>query len=176
MAAARQASIAPTRRRSDLWTTDLERGTASRLTHGGVNVAPVWSADGARVFFASGDGGPLAIFARDADALRPTTELHRGPEHAIPCSASPDGSLLAFVARGAGTRADIWGLPLAGGPVQPLIRTPFDDVAAAFSPDGGSIAYQSNDAGRWEVLPAPSRRLQARDGVRRRRNTPVLVR
>ena len=137
--------------RSDLWTTDLERGTASRLTHGGVNVAPVWSADGARVFFASGDGGPLAIFARDADALRPTTELHRGPEHAIPCSASPDGSLLAFVARGAGTRADVWGLPLAGGPVQPLIRTPFDDVAAAFSPDGGSIAYQSNDAGRWEV-------------------------
>jgi hypothetical protein len=137
--------------RSDIWITDLERGTASRVTHGGVNVAPVWSADGARLFFASADEGPLAIYARDADGAGVATELHRGTDHAIPSSVAPDGSLLAFVSRGAATRTDVWGLPLGGGPPQPLIQTAFDDDAAVFSPDGSLIAYQSNDAGRWEV-------------------------
>lgn len=137
--------------RPDIWITDLERGTASRLTHGGVNVAPVWSPDGASVFFASSDGGPFAIYTRDADALRPVTELHSSAEHAIPCSVSPDGSQLAFVSRGPATRADLWMLPLNGGPAQSLIRTPFDDVAADFSPDGRLVAYQANDSGRWEI-------------------------
>jgi hypothetical protein len=137
--------------RPDVWITDLERGTALRLTHGGVNAAPVWSRDGGRVFFAASDGGVFGISMRDADALRPVTKVHGGAEHAIPSSVSPDGVHLAFVAQSPTTRADLWLLPIEGGPPSPLVRTPFDEAAAVFSPDGRLVAYQSNESGRWEI-------------------------
>jgi Tol biopolymer transport system component len=47
---------------------------------------------------------------------------------------------------------DVWELPLDGGPPQPLIRTQFDEAAPVFSPQSGLLAYQSNEAGRWEVF------------------------
>ena len=137
--------------RPDIWIADLERATSVRLTHDGVNAVPIWSADGARVFYASSTGGTFAIYSRDVDSERPAVPVHQGAAHAIPSSVSPDGSILAFIARDGATGADVWGLPLNGGTIQPLIRTPFDDVAAVFSPDGRLIAYQSNDAGRWEI-------------------------
>jgi serine/threonine-protein kinase len=137
--------------RPDVWITDLERGTASRLTHDGFNAAPVWSRDGGSVFFASSDGGVFGISTRDADALRPVTKLYSGAEHAIPSSLSPDGRQLAFVSHGPTTRADLWLLPIEGGTPSPFIRTPFDDVAGTFSPDGRLVAYQSNESGRWEI-------------------------
>lgn len=137
--------------RPDIWIADLERGTALRLTHGGVNAAPVWSPDGASVFYASTEGGVFAIFRRDAESLHPAQRVYSSSEHAFPSSVSSDGTLLAFISRDRTTGADIWGLPVKGGAAQPLVRTPFDDVAAALSPAGHLLAYQSNDAGRWEV-------------------------
>jgi DNA-binding winged helix-turn-helix (wHTH) protein/Tol biopolymer transport system component len=137
--------------RSDIWIGDLERGAASRLTHERTSAAPIWSPDGASVFFASSDGGAFAIYARDADGLRPARRIHQSDGHAIPSSVSPDGSLVAFISRDTRTAADVWGVPSAGGTARPLVQTPFEDVNAAFSPAGRLIAYQSNDAGRWEV-------------------------
>jgi DNA-binding winged helix-turn-helix (wHTH) protein len=134
-----------------LWIVDLERGAVSRLTHAGASAAPIWSADGTTVVFASSDGGPFAIYQRHVDSPQPARRIHGLSEHALPCAVSPDGSSLAFTTTDPTTGADIWTIPLSGGPAQPLIRTPFDDVAASFSPDGTLIAYQSNDAGRWEV-------------------------
>ena len=48
-------------------------------------------------------------------------------------------------------RADLWALPLAGGPARPLVNGPFDDSAAAFSPDSKLVAFQSAETGRWEI-------------------------
>jgi DNA-binding winged helix-turn-helix (wHTH) protein/Tol biopolymer transport system component len=137
--------------RPDIWITDLERGTNARLTHGGVNVTPIWSADGAAVFFASSTGGVFEIKARDADAQGPVRLIHAGAEHSVPWSVTTDGSLLAFGSRGRGSGADVWTVPLDGGPAQPLIRSGFDEIHAVFSPDGRFVAYQSNDGGRWEI-------------------------
>jgi DNA-binding winged helix-turn-helix (wHTH) protein len=154
--------------RPDIWIVDLERGTASRMTHGGINGAPVWHPSGARAFFAARDDGAFAIHARDADSQAPAARLYGNTEHAFPSAVSPDGSQLAFIARAPATGFDVWTLPLAGGAAEPLIRTPFDDVAAAFSPDGRLVAYQSNDGGRWEIyihhLPDRRRLTVSTDG------------
>jgi hypothetical protein len=65
--------------------------------------------------------------------------------------ASAGGSDLAFIRAAANGRADVWLLPVAGGPARVLIETPFDEINAALSPDGKLVAYQSNESGRWEV-------------------------
>jgi serine/threonine-protein kinase len=137
--------------RPEIWIADLERGTSSRLTHEGINVSPVWHPDGTTIFYASSDGGTFAIYGRDADSSRPSRRLHAGAAHALPSSVSTDGSRLTFVSRDPATGLDVWALPLDGGPAQPLVRTPFDDAEAIFAPHGDLLAYQSNEAGRWEV-------------------------
>jgi TolB protein len=157
------ASLAPDGRRiagvdrtnspqPEIWIADLDRGTSSRLTHERLNVSPVWSPDGTRLFFASSDGGAFAIYERDAESKQPARQLHGGTAHAWPSSVSPDGSRLAYVSADDATGMDVWVLPLDGGAPQPLIRTPFDEAAPAFSPQGELLAYQSNEAGRWEVF------------------------
>jgi Tol biopolymer transport system component len=143
--------------RADVWVADISRGSSTRLTHSGINVSPVWSADGRTVFFASRTNGAYEIWSRDADGAQPAARRLSNagnPRHALPLAASADGRTLAFVQTAPGRRADIWALPLDGGePRAPraIVQGPFDDVAAAFSPDSSMMAFQSADAGRWEI-------------------------
>ena len=73
-----------------------------------------------------------------------------------PYSFSPDGKWLAFSQQNPDTGFDLWTLPLdAGDPEHPLagkpelfLRTSFDEVEPAFSPDGRWIAYVSTESGR----------------------------
>jgi serine/threonine-protein kinase len=138
--------------RPEIWIADLERGTSSRLTHERFNASPVWSPDGTKLFFASSDGGAFAIYERDSESKQQARRLHDGARHAWPSSVSPDGTRLAYVSADGATGMDVWVLPLNGDPPQPLIRTQFDEAAPAFSPQGELLAYQSNEAGRWEVF------------------------
>lgn len=137
--------------RSDVWIVELGRAASTRLTHAGVNVSPVWSPDGRMVYYASRSEGAFEIWRRDAGATGPAARLHASGRHAFPVSASPDGTLLAFQEYAPAARWDVSALPLSGGTLQPLVQTPFDDVNAMFSPDGQLVAYQSNEAGRWNV-------------------------
>ena len=137
--------------RPDIWVVEIARGAATRITHGGISASPVWSADGRTLYFATRISGPYEVWSADADGGRPATRLFASGEHAFPVAASPDGALLAVVRPGASSRADLWSLPLRGGAPAPLVQTPYDDVAAAFSPDGRLVAYQSNAGGRWDV-------------------------
>jgi Tol biopolymer transport system component len=138
--------------RPEIWIADLERGTSSRLTHERFNVSPVWSPDGTRLFFASSDGGAFAIYERDSESKQPARRLYGGAAHAWPSSVSADGLRLAYMSADGATGMDVWILPLNGGAPQALIRTQFDEAAPSFSPHGELLAYQSNEAGRWEVF------------------------
>jgi serine/threonine-protein kinase len=137
--------------RADIWIADVQRGAATRLTHRGLNTAPIWSADGRLVYFASRTDGSFELWRRDADGASNATRLFGSDRHAIPLAASPDGKLLAFLQTAEATRADIWGLPLEGGAPRPLVQGPFDETAASFSPDATLLAFQSAESGRWEV-------------------------
>ena len=138
---------------SDIWVADVSRGTMTRLTHGGLNVSPVWSADGSTVFFASAKSHGFGVSTRDASAAGPEHRLLEPPQgrHTFPTSASRDGRLLAYVESGGPTRADIWTLQTAGGTPTPAVQTPYDDVNGMLSDDGRLLAYQSDESGRWQI-------------------------
>ncbi len=65
---------------------------------------------------------------------------------------SPDGQFLLFTSFNASVHGDLWALPLKGDRKPfPVLRTPFSETAARFSPDGKWIAYTSNESGKNEV-------------------------
>lgn len=147
----RIAAVGSGEGRADVWVTDLERGAATRLTHERINASPIWSPDGRTVYYASRSEGPFEIWRRAADGATPASRVMSRDSHAFPGSIAPDGSLLAVIASTAGSGTDILLLPLGGGDPRPLVQSPFDDDAPAFSPRGTMIAYQSADTGRWQV-------------------------
>lgn len=138
--------------RTDIWVADVQRGATTRLTHSGTNSAPVWSADGRSIFYASRTDGPFEIWTRDADGTRPATRLFTSDRHALPLAASPDGRTLAFLKTAETTRADIWALTLgATATATPLVQGAFDEHAIAFSRDSKLAAFESAETGRWEI-------------------------
>jgi dipeptidyl aminopeptidase/acylaminoacyl peptidase len=88
----------------------------------------------------------------------------------FPASWTPDGKALAYAETAVEqsethTGWDIWLLrPGSDAPRTVLVRTPFKDDQPAFSPDGGALAYVSDETGQLEVyirtFPDTSRRVR----------------
>lgn len=148
---ARVAAAVADGARTDIWVAALESGAATRLTHDGVNGAPVWASDGRSVYFARRLGGAYEMWKRDADATTAATRVLAAAGHVIPLSTSADAKTVLISQTTADTGLDIWVVPAGGGAPRPLVRTVFDETAATLSPDGRFIAYQSNESGRWDV-------------------------
>ena len=65
---------------------------------------------------------------------------------------SRDGKYILYQEADPKTKWDLWALPTFGDRKPILIlRTEFDDMFGAISPDGRWMAYQSNESGREEV-------------------------
>jgi serine/threonine-protein kinase len=136
-------------REANVWIYDLSGTSARRqLTFGGKNRFPVWSPDGLHIAFQSDRDGDLAIFWQTADGSAPAERLTQPPKGTahVPESWSAKANRLAFDVI-EGPNFSLWTL------VFPERNTvPFGDVhsssvqaAAAFSPDGQWIAYQSGE-------------------------------
>jgi dipeptidyl aminopeptidase/acylaminoacyl peptidase len=165
---------------SDIWIIDLERGTRTRFTAGGISAFPVWGPDGSKVAFQSTAPGPWNLFWKPLDASTdaqpllsvadsslaqswpntgvsllpgtPPTLSGAGPQ--FPTSWSPDGSTLAFHERKPNGERDIWVVSPGSDPV-PFLLTSFDARSPRFSPDGKWIAYVSDESGRNDVYVQP---------------------
>jgi serine/threonine-protein kinase len=133
---------------------DLSGATAiRRLTFGGNNRNPVWSADGARVAFASDRDGDIAVFWQPANGgtAERLTKPEAGAFH-VPEAWSPSGDTLLFN-ESRGTQTSLWAVNVGRRtatrvPDTTSVGLPTD---AAFSPDGHWIAYQIGDAGVGEA-------------------------
>jgi serine/threonine-protein kinase len=141
----------------ELSVYDLTRETWTRLTSSGRITSPVWSPDGKRVAFSSNRNGAWNLFWTPADGKGEIEQLTRLQDWCFPSSFAPDGSVIAFDRNRSGARdLDIELLPLAGDRTpRPFLATPSDERAAAFSPTGRWIAYQSDETGRNEVYVRP---------------------
>jgi len=149
----------------DLWLIDLPSGRSSRLTFDArLEERPVWSDDGRRIYF-TGTGAIGSLFEQPVNGEQGARLLLESPQHKMPTSISRDGRFLLYTSETTGsTREDVWVLPLAGErPPYPLIRRAFDQEQAQFSPDGGWVAYVSNESGRQEVMVRPFAPASAHD-------------
>jgi Tol biopolymer transport system component len=139
----------------DLWTFDINRGSALRLTfEPGDEIYPQWTPDGTRIAYGTRTG---TIYWRPADGSGQREELSRGEFARYPSSFSPDGKWLAIVENTATRNRDIWILPIGGGDRQPIAfeTTDADEWSPKFSPNGRWIAYVSNESGTTEIYVKP---------------------
>jgi Tol biopolymer transport system component len=99
------------------------------------------------------------VFTRDIDLYEKASNgqgeekiLYKSDVQKVACDWSRDGKSLLFMARGKDTGFDLWVLSTGGGSAPtPYLKTPANELAGAFSPDGRFVAYHSNESGRNEV-------------------------
>ena len=133
-----------------LWVYDLQTGARDRLTSTGLNAQPVWTPDGNRIAFAR----LYVTILLKSVGTEGEDELHTSEHAMFPSSMTPDGATLAFYEFHSETRGDIWMLPLAGK-AEPWLVTEAAEIMPRFSPDGGYVAYASNETGRFEIYVKP---------------------
>ena len=140
-----------------VWLYNIARGTTTRQTVEGRNMAAVWTRDGSRITFGSSRGGEENLYWQPADGSGPAERLTESPDQHRASSWSPDGRTLAFVAEVEDASGlDIIALTPGGDrKLTPLFTSRFDENYPDFSPDGRWIAFASNESGRAEVYVAP---------------------
>jgi len=152
----------------DIWMWDLKRGGAlARFTSDpSPDGHPIWTADGQRIVFASLRSGAYNLYAQAADGTGSVERLTAGPHRHIPGFVLPDRT--GIIGTEIAMQGDIvWFKRPASPPaldaspgsslwrVEPLINTSLIEFSPDVSPDRRFIAYQSQEAGRSEVLVRP---------------------
>ena len=149
----------------DIWLTDMQ-GAVSQVTSAlSLDFNPVWSADGRQIFYQSSNSN---IYSRSVTEGTPGQPLLREPTMVYPSDVSPDGSVLLYT-RATGPSTDLWYVSLgADRTPHPFLQTASQERDGQFSPDGKWVAYQSNEAGHFEIylqpFPGPGDRIQVSPG------------
>ena len=126
-----------------LWDVDLATGAFSRVTTEPAS-DPSWSPDERRIAFTSSTGVSVKDLATGVE--EPFTVWKDRP--LVVDQWTPDGQFI--IARNAGQF--VWAIPVNGERTpRLLVDTPFIKDEVHVSPDGGWVAYNADESGRWEV-------------------------
>jgi eukaryotic-like serine/threonine-protein kinase len=140
----------------DIAVADAATSAVTRLTNDIIpDIDPTWAPDGRHIYFSSARGGGLNLWRlpiEPSGALSgPAEQLTTGAGDDVQPTPSPDGRRLAFAIRG--IDSDIWRLPVSPGTgrvtgdPQPVVVTARVQSRGAWSPDGRTIAYNSDRRG-----------------------------
>ena len=135
----------------DIWIIDLEREILSKLTFGAeFNGFPVWSPDGERIIYTSGDEEP-GIYARAANGTGQPDLISKNDTAQYVDGISPDGEHLIVLSESS-DNSDMYLLSLSGESFpQHFVTTPYNEDQADISPNGNFVAYRSDETGQYEV-------------------------
>jgi len=157
--------------RFDIRIVDIGSGEMGIVTDDPYqDVNPVWSPDGADIYFSSYRSGGMNVWrvpvATDGSTSAAPEQVTTGAGFDVQLAFSPDGSELAFAVQQ--RNADLWRLPVdpdTGWPrAEPevLVATTREDSRGAWSPDGSRVAFNSDRAGTMNLW-----MLSLRDGTTR---------
>ena len=146
----------------DVWTYDIQRDSMTRLTFGTQTfVSAIWSPDGRYIVCGSIGNG---LFWTRSDGGGQPQPLIATKSILFPHSISADGKRLVYYEVAGAPQ--IWTVSieqsdgLKAGTPERYLETRSADAAAAISPDGRWLAYESNESGRVEIyvrpFPAPA--------------------
>jgi serine/threonine-protein kinase len=135
----------------DIWVHDVSRGNALRLTfHPAQDIWPVWSPDGTRLAFSSFRSGQVDIYVAPSDASGSAEILISGDGWDFLSDWSSDSHHLLYTSNLSGN-SDLFYRSFTGGASMQFTDTPHGEGGSRLSPDGGYVAYGSNESGRDEV-------------------------
>ena len=134
-----------------IWVYDIERGTLSRLTQGGVSYGPIPSPDGRRLAYQATRDGVTGVMMAQVDGSA-EERLMSGKRFNFPTSWSPDGKHILITAGSESGYVVVQQIQIEGDrKEQTLLQGAFNVGGARFSPDGRWVAYVSDESGRSEV-------------------------
>ncbi len=127
-----------------------------------IDESGAWSPDGLRIAWA---GQRRKVLLRGAGAVLPEQTIATFDTPVQVWDWSRDAKSLLIGRRNAGTGDDLWiQPPVEGAAALPYVTAPFDQAYGAFSPDGRSIAYASNESGQFDIYvdgyPKPGARVR----------------
>ena len=140
---------------ADIWILDLQTNARRRLTRGGANLAPHWSADGETIFFSSNrhsDAFTMGIYRKSPDSPPGEAELIvEAPRDALIMNLHDDR--IAPVIQQTENVVDLYLANLLTGEMRPVADRPdVSEVLAQVSPDGRWLAFTADASGRYEVF------------------------
>ena len=138
----------------DIWVWDFARETLTQVTTDpGLDQAPLWTADGRRLFFTSQADGTLgSLFWRAADGSGMAERLAESSNVRLYATGVlADGTGVLFT-----ETADVMMLTLGKDRhVRPVIQTPQAEQNGVISPDGRWLAYDGLDSGSSQIFVRP---------------------
>jgi serine/threonine protein kinase/Tol biopolymer transport system component len=143
----------PQNTNNDIWLSDVVSGALVRFTFDpGNDQSGIWSPEGSRIVWASNRSGNFDLYEKDAGSTGQETLLLQSDHFIFPTDWSRDGRYILYRQIDTQVKYDLWVLPLFGErqPL-PFLQTDANEAAGVFSPDGGWIAYCSDESGRYEV-------------------------
>ncbi|NNF13395.1 MAG: serine/threonine-protein kinase [Gemmatimonadetes bacterium] len=151
----------------DIWVKELPDGPLSRVTFDPAeDWRPRWSADGEWLYFISyrgpedEDTPDLDLFRRRWDGTSPPELVLDFDGHIAEAILDREGTGWILRQGGssnasAGGLRDLVGMAVGDTLTYPLAAEPYDEKAAALSPDGRWLAYESTETGRDEIYIRP---------------------
>jgi eukaryotic-like serine/threonine-protein kinase len=131
----------------DIWTYELQRENAKRLTFDpSLNSVPIWSPDATRLVFASNRPFRFDLFIKNSDGAQEEKNIVHDDVQKYPTDWSRDGKYILYT-RG----ADLWSVTLPELKSSLFLKAPSVLRNGQFSPDGKWVAYASNETDKWEI-------------------------